>query len=130
MNVYYFRPWSVATACSFLKSLLAFLSLIKFYHLSITMSSLAGSTIGRTTIVCGWVLTTVAFVGIGFVLWARRLCHIHLEADDYLLIVAFLITVGLVAQITWAIVDDFQDMHVAEVPRTQLALIANVCSKL
>ena len=60
-------------------------------------------------------------------LQTRRLHKTYLEADDYILIVAYVITVILVGQITWAIVDDGQGKHIADVPRTQLALIANVC---
>ena len=46
--------------------------------------------------------------------------------DDYILIVAFLLSVALVIQTTWAIYDEGQDRHISEVPRTQAALIAKV----
>ncbi|MCJ1389190.1 hypothetical protein MMC18_002045 [Xylographa bjoerkii] len=64
-------------------------------------------------------------MAVSLMLWARRLCNTNLEADDYILIVAYVITVILVGQITWAIIDGGQGRHVADVPRTQLALVAS-----
>ena len=95
------------------------------------MSSLTSRTdpnISIITITCSWVFTALATLSLGLMVWARRLTNCRLGADDYILIVAFIITIVLVVQITWAILDEGQDRHIAEVPRTQLALIARVCS--
>ncbi|MCJ1295696.1 hypothetical protein MMC34_007260 [Xylographa carneopallida] len=83
------------------------------------------SNIGAVTIICGWVLSGLATIAVSLMIWARRLCLVRLGADDYILITAYIMTIVLVAQTTWAIIDEGQGQHVADVPRTQLALIAS-----
>ena len=46
--------------------------------------------------------------------------------EDYALVTALLIAVILVAQTTWAILDEGQGRHISEVPRSKLALVAKV----
>ena len=62
---------------------------------------------------------------VSFLLWARRIQK-HLCLDDYLTLLALATTVALIAQTTWAIVDEGQDKHEAEVSKTKFALIVRV----
>ena len=49
-----------------------------------------------------------------------------LGSDDYLILFALAATIALIAQTTWAIVDEGQDDHEAELSRTKLALVVRV----
>ena len=82
---------------------------------------------GRVALVCIWTFTPLAIISVGLMVWARRLKKLALGVDDYMLISAFLITVVLIIQVTWAIIDEGQDNHVTQLPRAQLALLARVC---
>ena len=84
------------------------------------------SDIGRRTIICTWTFTTLATFFI-LPLGYRVKCN-GLGLDDGLLLVAFCITILLVTQTTWAILDEGQGKHVGEESRTQLALLARVSS--
>ena len=46
--------------------------------------------------------------------------------DDYILMLSFLITVVLVVQTTWAIVDEGQGKHIDKESRTEFAKVAHV----
>lgn len=81
------------------------------------------STLGIATIVSSWTLTCIAIVLVSAVAWAR---NDYPRIDDYTIYMAIIVTIVLVAQITWAIVDEAQDSHVIEVSRTQFALVARV----
>lgn len=49
-----------------------------------------------------------------------------LGRDDYLTIIALAMTIALIAQTTWAIVDEGQDDHEGEVSKTKFALVVRV----
>ena len=81
---------------------------------------------GLITIIFGWTFIALATLTLGLMVWAHRLRQTCPEADDFIVVAAFIAAVILVIQITWAIVDEGLDRHISDVPRTQLALIARV----
>ena len=86
--------------------------------------------IALITIICTWVFTTIAIIAISCHIWGRVTIIRQFKADDYVLVVAFAITLVLVAQTTWAIVHDSQDKHIANTPRSRLASIFKVSSSI
>ena len=68
----------------------------------------------------------IALLCVSLLLWTRRIREIHLALDDYLTLLALATTVALIAQTTWAIVDEGQDKHEAEVLKTEFALVVRV----
>lgn len=82
--------------------------------------------IGLITLVCSWTFTVIATLATGLSIRAPIPKQRSFRLEDCIQIAAYLVTVVLVAQITWAIVDESQDKHVTEIPRSQLVLIANV----
>lgn len=93
----------------------------------ISPESQGGPNIGLITIVCGWTFLVIALIGVSLMLWHRGLAKLRLGFDDYLTILALATTVALIAQTTWAIVDEAQAHHEAEVPNTKIALVVRVC---
>ena len=79
---------------------------------------------GHTTIVCSWTLAALACVGMYLVHRAHRSNNNPYGLDDYALIIAFFITTLLVAQTTWAIIDEGQGSHIKDVSPTQLGMVA------
>lgn len=65
----------------------------------------------------------IALLGVSLLIWSRRIGKIGLGLDGYLTILALAMTVALIAQTTWAIVDEGQDDHEAEISRTKFALV-------
>lgn len=94
----------------------------------ISPESQRGPNIGLITIVCGWTFLVIALLSVSLMLWHLRLLERGLGSDNYLTILALAITIGLVAQTTWAIVDEGQASHEAEVPKKKFALVVRVCS--
>ena len=90
------------------------------------MSFQDGPDMGHTTIICCWIFAPLACMAMGVLVVARRLRDINLGLDDYILVIAFILTLLLVAQTTWAIVDEGQGRHVEAESRTQLAMVASV----
>ena len=82
-----------------------------------------GRDLGRTTIVCSWIFTALA----GVAVWAQFVkARRFMQTDDFLIFGAFVIALVLVAQTTWAILDEGQGEHVIDESQTHLALIARV----
>ena len=92
----------------------------------ISPGSQGGPNIALITIACGWAFVGIALLGVSVLIWARHLKKIGLGLDDYLTIVALATSIALIAQTTWAIVDEGQDDHEAEVSRTKFALVVRV----
>jgi hypothetical protein len=62
---------------------------------------------------------------------SHRILHkIHLGFDGFLTLVAFVVALLLVIQITWAIQYEGQGKHVGQLPRSHLALIGRVSINL
>ena len=89
----------------------------------ISPKSQGGPDIAHITIVCSWIFLAVALLGVSLLIWSRR---IRLGLDDYLTLLALATTVALIAQTTWAIVDEGQDNHEAEVLKAKFALVVRV----
>lgn len=92
----------------------------------ISSESQGGPNIGLVTIICSWTFLTIALLSASLLLWARRIRRHLFGLDDYLTFLALATTVALIAQTTWAIVDEGQDNHEAEVPKTKFALVVTV----
>ena len=67
----------------------------------------------------------IALLSASLLLWDRRI-RIYFGLDDYLTLPALATTVALIAQTTWAIVDEGQDNHEAEVSKEKLGLVVRV----
>ena len=92
----------------------------------ISPKSQGGPDIALITIVCSWTFLMIALLGVSLLIWSRRIKKIGLSLDTYLTILALAITIALVAQTTWAIVDEGQDSHEAEISKTEFALVVKV----
>ena len=91
--------------------------------MSTTQSPHDGPDLGRTTIICSWIFTALAGLGVCAQLVKARS---FMKVDDVLILGAFVTALVLVAQTTWAILDEGQGEHVINESRTHLALIARV----
>ncbi|KAF6238907.1 hypothetical protein HO173_002779 [Letharia columbiana] len=89
----------------------------------ISAESQGGPNIALITIICSWTFLVVALLGVSLLIWARRNTKIGLGLDDYLTVLALATTIALVAQTTWAIADEGQDDHEAEISRTKFAVV-------
>lgn len=93
----------------------------------ISPKSQGGPNIGLITIICGWTFLVIALIGVSLMLWTRQMRNLRFGLDDCLTILALAMAIALVAQTTWAIVDEGQANHEAEVPKTKIALVVRVC---
>lgn len=89
---------------------------------------MAYSDIARTTLVCSWLFTGLATISM-----IAQVLSIHhrkaIDIDDYLLFTAYLVSVLLVAQTTWAVVNEGQGEHEADVSHhSQFGVVAKVCT--
>ena len=85
-----------------------------------------GPNIALITIICSWIFLFIALLGVILLLWNRRIRKVGLGLGDYLTILALATTIALAAQTTWAIVDEGQDQHQAELSSKKLAVIVRV----
>ena len=93
----------------------------------ISPDSQGGPKIALITIACGWTFVGIALLGvISLFVWSLRIRKTGLGLDGYLTTLALLTTMALMAQTTWAIVDESQDEHEAEVKRTKFTLVVRV----
>lgn len=92
----------------------------------ISSQSQGGPNIALITIVCGWLFLGFALLGVGLLIWSRRIKEIGLGPDGYLTALALMINIALIAQTTWAIVDEGQDSHEAEISKTKFVMIVRV----
>lgn len=91
----------------------------------ISPESQGGPNIALVTITCSWTFLVIALLSVSLLLWARRIQK-HLRSDDYLILLTLATTVALIAQTTWAIVDEGQDNHEAEISKQKFALVVRV----
>lgn len=91
----------------------------------ITPESQGGPNIAFITIVCSWIFLVIALLGVSLLLVSVRSRNI-IGLHDYLTILALITTIALVAQTTWAIADEGQDDHEAEISRTKFGLVVRV----
>ena len=88
--------------------------------------SQGGPNIALITIICGWIFSIIALLIVSLMLWVRVKSMRNVGIDDYLTTLALAINTAIMVQITCAIVDEGQDKHEAEVPRTKFALVVRV----
>ena len=88
--------------------------------------STSSPDLGRTTIICSWTFTLTAMLGMFCQLYYRKLKRVSLGLEDYILLLAFLITIILVVQTTWAIVDEGQGKHIEAETQSQFTKVAHV----
>ncbi|KAL8953265.1 MAG: hypothetical protein Q9222_000870 [Ikaeria aurantiellina] len=86
--------------------------------------------IALITIVCGWVLTILAYIAILFLIRSSRSTTLHLGSSDYFTFLAFAIAVALVVHTTWIIHNEgfgTQDGNISASRRAALikSIIAN-----
>lgn len=88
---------------------------------------MANSTIGNTTLICSWLFTALATVSI-----AIQALHIRemegADISDYFILATFFISIFLVVQTTWAMLDEGQYVHESDLVTQQFAVAAKVSS--
>ena len=92
----------------------------------ISPESQGGPNIALITIACGWTFVGIAMLGVSLLIWSRRKMKGGLGLDDYLTTLALVTTIALIAQTTWAIADEGQDNHEAEISTTKFVLVVRV----
>ena len=92
----------------------------------VSPQSQGGPNIAPITIVCSWTFLAIALLAVSLLVWGRRIQKRRLGLDDYLTLPALATSVALIAQTTWAIVDEGQDTHEAEVSKTKFPLVVRV----
>ena len=88
--------------------------------------SQGGPNIALITIICSWISLFLASLSVILLLWFRRIRKVILRLDDYLIILALATTIALIAQTTWAIVDEGQDQHQAELSNKKITVVVRV----
>ena len=91
----------------------------------ISIESQGAPDIALITIACGWTFVGIALLGVSLVTWSRLTARVF-GLDHCFTILALVTTIALIAQTTWAIVDEGQDDHEAEVKSTKFALVVKV----
>lgn len=92
----------------------------------ISPESQGGPNVALITIVCGWTFLVIALLIVSLLLWCRSRIQRELGLDVYLTVLALATSIALIAQTTWAIVDEGQDHHEAEISKTRFALVVRV----
>lgn len=87
------------------------------------------TSIGRSTIIAGWVFTIIAFIAVliqAFIcLWVRR----RFGLEDLLLHVSFVLSITLQSLTTRAVFSQGQGQHIWHESRAQLEAVAQVSEK-
>ena len=91
----------------------------------ISPDSPGGPNIAVITLICGWTFLAIALVLVAFVLWFRIRSR-SLRFDDCLTSLALVMSIALIAQTTWAIVDEGQDGHEVDLSNRNFALLVRV----
>ncbi|KAI1768484.1 hypothetical protein GGR53DRAFT_478280 [Hypoxylon sp. FL1150] len=74
------------------------------------------SDVALATIICTFILTPLAILSLSIHLFT---CKQMFAYDNLLILIAFLISLALVGQITWAVVDEGQGQHMSSVTHDQ-----------
>jgi hypothetical protein len=89
---------------------------------------MAKSNIARTTLICSWLFAALATMSIIIQVLSIHARKARIGIDDYLLFTAYLVSVLLVGQTTWAVVDEGQGMHESDLSHhNQFGIVAKVC---
>jgi hypothetical protein len=104
-----------------------FVLLFYFIAVILILYVMASSTIGNTTLICSWLFTALAMVSI-----AIQALHIRerkgADASDFFIFAAFFVSIFLVVQTTWAVLDEGQGVHQSNLETQQFAVVAKVSS--
>lgn len=92
----------------------------------ISPESQGGPNIGLITIVCGWTFVGIALLVVSLLIWCQVTWSRRIRPDDYLTILALVITIALVAQTTWAITNEGQDHHEADLSKAKFDMVVRV----
>lgn len=85
------------------------------------------SNVALATIVCTYIFTFLAALSLALHGFVRlHLLRTRFKLEDFLTFIAFMISLALVGQITWAVIDEGQGQHMSTVTRDQFELIAKV----
>jgi hypothetical protein len=85
------------------------------------------SHLGHSTIIVSWVATSLAFASLGVTTGSNVLSGRSFALADWLIYIAFLIGVLLVAQNTWAIINEGQASHQNDLTNSRTDVLARVC---
>ncbi|KAI1377259.1 hypothetical protein F4677DRAFT_49921 [Hypoxylon crocopeplum] len=88
------------------------------------MALLVASDVALTTIICTYIFTFLAVLSLLVHGSVRLKKFSGFLLEDYLTFAAFMIALGLVGQITWAVIDEGQGQHMSDVSRSQFELTA------
>ena len=88
------------------------------------MPQYTGLAVG--TLVTSWTLFFLALFAVGTIFWKPTSSRSTRTCDDILVLIAFILSTGLIVISTWAIVDEGQGRHQDDVSPTQLELMAKV----
>ncbi|KAI1770233.1 hypothetical protein F4818DRAFT_274425 [Hypoxylon cercidicola] len=82
------------------------------------------SDVALATVICTYIFTFLAIVSLAIQTFETINRWRKFELEDLLTWIAFIISLALIGQITWAVVDESQGQHMSNVTRSQLELIA------
>ncbi|KAI0885142.1 uncharacterized protein GGS22DRAFT_139484 [Annulohypoxylon maeteangense] len=85
---------------------------------------LFASNVALATIVCTYVFGFFAIIFVAIHLFVRLHLFGKFSIEDISTCFALIVTMGLIGQITWAVVDEGQGEHMADVTRSQFELTA------
>lgn len=85
--------------------------------------SWSGSDVALNTIICTYIFSALAILFMTIHI-SMRIKYLMLE--DYMTFFAFISTIILVGQITWAVVDEGQGHHMSDITQGQFELTAKV----
>ena len=83
--------------------------------------------IGRATLICGWTLAAIALDFLLITMWASHVRFGHLRLDEYMQVVATVISLALLIQSTWAVIEEGQGQHIQAETTNQLLMVSKVC---
>lgn len=86
------------------------------------------SGVARNTIVLTYVFLFLALILAVDHIYYRRRKRISFRWDDIITLFAFILSLALVGQITWAVIDEGQGQHVSNVTKNHFDIMVKVCS--
>ena len=90
------------------------------------------SDVALTTIICTYIFVLIALLSLAIHLYVClriRQCR-RFSLEDYFAFIAFIPTLGITGQITWAVVNEGQGQHMPDITQSQLDLIGKVCYRM
>lgn len=94
-----------------------------------TTTNPALSDVAQNTIVLTYVFLFLALIIAVDHVYLRRKKSASFRWDDIITLCAFILSLALVGQITWAVIDEGQGQHVSNFTKSHLGIMAKVCSR-